>query len=99
MFQKGRHVHPANPAVLRQSRYGHHAARRARRGLGIPARDVFGAGVGLERYKEKNPKDPTIREKFITCKFADYKEKVIDLLQRVCSVSVETMRIIEQMPK
>jgi predicted helicase len=53
----------------------------------------------LERYKEKTPKDPTIREKFNTYKFADYKEKVIDLLQRVCSVSVETMRIIEQMPK
>ncbi len=53
----------------------------------------------LERYKEKTPKDPTIREKFNTYKFADYKEKVIDLLLRVCTVSVETMRIIEQMPK
>jgi len=28
----------------------------------------------LERYKEKTPKDPTIREKFNTYKFADYTE-------------------------
>lgn len=29
----------------------------------------------------------------------DYKEQVIDLLQRVCTVSVETMNIISQMPE
>jgi predicted helicase len=52
----------------------------------------------LERYKERKPKDPTIREKFNTYKFADYKEQVIDLLCHVCTVSVETMKIIEQMP-
>jgi predicted helicase len=51
----------------------------------------------LERYKEKKPKDPTIAEKFNTYKFADYKEKVIDLLMRVCRVSVETMRIVREM--
>jgi len=51
----------------------------------------------LERYKERKPKDPTIREKFNTYKFADYKERVIDLLGRVCTVSVETMKIIGQM--
>jgi predicted helicase len=52
----------------------------------------------LERYKERKPKDPTIREKFNTYKFADYKEQVIDLLMRVTTVSVETMKIIRQMP-
>jgi len=52
----------------------------------------------LERYKEKKPKDPTIAEKFNTYKFAGYKESVIELLGRVCTVSVETMRIIEEMP-
>lgn len=52
----------------------------------------------LERYKEKKPKDPTIAEKFNTYRFADYKEQVIDLLMRVCTVSVETMKIIEEMP-
>lgn len=52
----------------------------------------------LDQYKEKTPKDPTIREKFNTYRFADYKECVIELLDRVCTVSVETMRIIQQMP-
>ena len=52
----------------------------------------------LERYKEKKPKDPTIAEKFNTYKFADYKEQVIELLGRVCTVSVETMRIVKEMP-
>jgi len=51
----------------------------------------------LDQYKEKKPKDPTIREKFNTYRFADYKEKVIDLLARVTTVSVETMEIVEAM--
>jgi predicted helicase len=45
------------------------------------------------------PKDPTIAEKFNTYRFADYKEKVIDLIARVCTVSVETMKIIDEMEK
>ncbi|MGB3420166.1 MAG: type ISP restriction/modification enzyme, partial [Dolichospermum sp.] len=51
----------------------------------------------LDQYKEKKPKDPTIAEKFNTYRFADYKEQVIDLLMRVCTVSVETMKIIREM--
>lgn len=51
----------------------------------------------LERYKEKTPKDPTIREQFNTYKFIDYKEQVIDLICRVCTLSVETMKIMNQM--
>lgn len=51
----------------------------------------------LDQHKEKKPKDPTIREKFDTYRFADYKEKVIDLLARVTTVSVETVRIVEAM--
>jgi predicted helicase len=51
----------------------------------------------LDQYKEKTPKDPTIREKFNTYRFADHKEKVIDLLKRVTRVSIETMQIIEAM--
>lgn len=51
----------------------------------------------LDQHKEKKPKDPTIREKFNTYRFADYKEKVIDLLARVTRVSVETMAIVEAM--
>jgi len=52
----------------------------------------------LDQYKEKKPKDPTIAKLFNTYRFADYKEKVIDLLMRVCTVSVKTMEIIGQMP-
>jgi predicted helicase len=51
----------------------------------------------LDQYKEKKPKDPTIREKFDTYRFADHKEKVIDLLMRVTTVSVETARIVAAM--
>ena len=51
----------------------------------------------LDQHKEKKPKDPTIREKFDTYRFADHKERVIDLLRRVTTVSVETVRITEAM--
>ncbi len=52
----------------------------------------------LDQYKEKKPQDATIAERFNTYKFEDYKEQVIDLLKRVCNVSVKTMEIIEKMP-
>jgi predicted helicase len=51
----------------------------------------------LDQYKEKKPKDPTIREKFNTYRFADYKDKVIDLLMRVTTVSVRTVAIANLM--
>ena len=51
----------------------------------------------LDQYKEKKPRDPTIRKKFNTYRFADHKERVIDLLQRVCTVSVETVRIVDEL--
>jgi predicted helicase len=51
----------------------------------------------LDQYKEKKPKDPTIRAKFDTYRFADHKEKVIDLLMRVTTVSVETVGIVAAM--
>ncbi|HEX4959819.1 MAG TPA: type ISP restriction/modification enzyme [Thermoanaerobaculia bacterium] len=51
----------------------------------------------LDQYKEKKPKDPTIRDRFDTYRFADYKEKVIDLLARVTAVSVATVRITDDM--
>jgi predicted helicase len=53
----------------------------------------------LDQYKEKKPKDPTIREKFNTYRFADYKEKVVDLLSRVTTVSVQTVAVIDSMRK
>ena len=51
----------------------------------------------LDQYKERKPKDPTIAEKFNTYRFADHKERVIDLLQRVCTVSVQTMDVVDDM--
>ena len=53
----------------------------------------------LDQYKEKKPSDPTIAEKFNTYRFADYKEKVIDLLRRVTTVSVGTMEVVNEMIK
>ncbi len=48
----------------------------------------------LDQYKEKKPRDPTIRERFNTYRFADYKEEVIELLRRVCAVSYRTAEIV-----
>ena len=71
---------------------------------GIP-REAFAYRLGnrsaldwiLDQHKEKTPKDPTIREKFNTYRFADHKEKVADLIARVTRVSVETMAVVEAM--
>ena len=62
----------------------------------------------LEFYKEsknniseKSCDDPKIRERFNTYRFSDHKEYVIDLLQRVTTVSIETMKLraeLENMP-
>ena len=49
----------------------------------------------LDQYKERKPRDPTIRERFNTYRFADHKERVIDLLARLCTVSVRTMDIVD----
>ena len=51
----------------------------------------------LDQYKERKPGDPTIAERFNTYRFADHKERVIDLLKRVCTVSVKTMEIVDGM--
>jgi predicted helicase len=51
----------------------------------------------LDQHKEKTIKDPTVREKFNTYRFADYKESMITLLARVVRVSVETNAITDAM--
>lgn len=53
--------------------------------------------MGAGPVWRRNPTDPTIAEKFNTYRFADYKEKVIDLLKRVTTVSVGTMETIAAM--
>ncbi len=44
----------------------------------------------LDQHKERKPRHPTIAERFNTYQSADHKERVIDLLRRVCAVSVRT---------
>ncbi|HEV2569297.1 type ISP restriction/modification enzyme [Sphingomonas sp.] len=51
----------------------------------------------LDQHKEKTPRDPTIREKFNTYRFADYKESMIALLAKVVRVSIDTVAITEAM--
>ncbi|TAD99606.1 MAG: helicase [Bacteroidetes bacterium] len=51
----------------------------------------------LDQYKERKPSDPIILEKFNAYRFADYKEEVIELLQKVCAVSVKTMEIVQNL--
>jgi predicted helicase len=51
----------------------------------------------LDQYKESKIADPTIAEKFDTYRFADYKDAVIDLLMRLCTVSVRTVEIMAEM--
>ena len=51
----------------------------------------------LDQYKERKPRDPTIREQFNTYRFADHKDRVIDLLVRVCAVSVFTTTIVNEL--
>ena len=51
----------------------------------------------LDQYKEKKIKDPTIREQFNTYRFADHKERVVDLLGRVCAVSAFTTTIVKEL--
>ena len=51
----------------------------------------------LDQYKERKPRDPTIRERFNTYRFADHKERVVDLLGRVCAVSAFTTTIVNEL--
>ena len=51
----------------------------------------------LDQYKERKPRDPTIRERFNTYRFADHKERVIDLLGHVCAVSAFTTTIVNEL--
>jgi len=53
----------------------------------------------LDQYKEKKIKDPTVREKFNTYRFADHKEQAIALLKKVCHISLETVQITDAMSR
>lgn len=51
----------------------------------------------LDQHKKKKPRDATIRERFDTDRLADDKERVIDLLARVTTVSVRTQAVVAGM--
>lgn len=51
----------------------------------------------LDQYKAKKKKDKVIAQSYNPYQFSDYKDHVIDLLKRVCTVSMETMKIIDEM--
>ncbi len=53
----------------------------------------------LDQYKEKKPRDPTIRARFNAYRFANHKEEVIALLRRVCAISLKTMDIVDHMAR
>ena len=44
---------------------------------------------------QKKIKDPTVARLFDTYRFADHKERVVDLLARVATASVRTVAIVE----
>jgi hypothetical protein len=49
------------------------------------------------RRRCKTARDPTVRAKFNTYRFADHKEAMIALLARVIKVSLETVAITNAM--
>ena len=53
----------------------------------------------VDQYKEKQPRDPTVREKFHAYRLADYQSQLIALLRKVCTVSMQTMQLIAALKK
>jgi predicted helicase len=51
----------------------------------------------LDQYKETTPNDATIRERFNSYRFAYYRDKVIQLLPKVCTVSVKTQETVTEL--
>ena len=104
-LQRGEQAGPAKRVTLRADQDGGRIVLDDKTTLtGVPPaawRYRMGSRSALEwvldQYKERRPRDPTIAEKFNTYRFADHKGWVIDLLQRVCTVSVKTMEIVDVM--
>ncbi len=51
----------------------------------------------LDQYKPYKSDDQTIQEQFNTYDFAHYQDFVIDLLQKVVAVSLETVRLVKEL--
>ncbi len=53
----------------------------------------------LEQYKEHKIQDKTINQKFNNYSFADNKTEVIELIKKICTVSLQTLKIMNLMNK
>ena len=58
----------------------------------------------LEQYKEKKVRDKSIAEKIkikelSPYQFSEHKEKIVELIKRICTVSVKTVTLIELIEK
>ena len=51
----------------------------------------------LDQYRERKPRDATVAARFNEYRFGAHKERVVELLGRVCAVSVGTMGIVDKM--
>ena len=51
----------------------------------------------LDQHRERKARDATVAARFGGYRFADHKERVVELLGRVCAVSAGTMDIIDDM--
>lgn len=51
----------------------------------------------LDQNKEKKSRDKIVEEKFNNYKFANKKYEVIDLIKKICTISVRTIEILEEM--
>lgn len=51
----------------------------------------------VDQYKDRTPKDPTIRARFDTYRVADHLEELAGLLANVATVSVRTMETVDKL--
>ena len=51
----------------------------------------------LDQHRERKARDATVAARFNEYRFADHKERVVELLGRVCAVSAGTMKIVDKM--
>jgi hypothetical protein len=86
---------PAAGSILLDSETS--AARRAARSLGLPAGQPLGPGLGAGSAQGKKAQGSDHPRGVLYYRFADHKEKVIDLLQRVVMVSVKTVKVVQAM--
>ncbi len=50
----------------------------------------------LDQYKEREPSEPILSEKFNTYRMQNFKNQIIDLLGKICTVSDKTIEIISE---